>query len=453
MVTSVGDLETEGMASTAMRLVIVGGRVLDPGRFHGLGDVIIEDGRILDIVPGGTKNGVAKSKSANGVTRIEAGGKLIVPGFVDLHVHFREPGFEYKETIATGSASAVAGGFTSVCCMPNTMPVNDNQSVTEFILDAARAAGLANVFPIGAITKGSEGKELAETGELRAAGCVAISDDGKPVTNSAVMRRALEYAKAFDCPVVDHCEDTQLVDGGCMNEGAVSTELGLPGIPSAAEEVMVARNIMLAELTGARLHLPHVSTVGSARLVRDAKSRGVRVTAEACPHHFTLTEEAVRGYDTHAKMNPPLRTWEDVQAIKDALRDGTIDVIATDHAPHAPHEKQLEFAEAPFGIIGLETALPLALSLAEEGVLSLEQVIAKLTSEPARVFGLQKGTLATGADADVVILDPEEAWQVDPARFRSKSRNTPYGGWKVKGRVHRTIVGGRVVFDLHQDVR
>lgn len=436
-----------------MRVMIVGGTVIDPGRFNGRGDVVMEQGKIVEIIPGGEKPSLALNPSTNGVTRIDATGKVVVPGFIDLHVHFREPGFEYKETIKTGSQSAVAGGFTSVCCMPNTKPVNDNQSITEFILEQARVVGLANVFPIGAITKGSEGKELAETGELRAAGCVAISDDGKPVTNSAVMRRALEYAKAFDCPVVDHCEDTDLVDGGCMNEGAISTELGLPGIPSAAEEVMVARNIMLAELTGARLHLPHVSTIGSVRLVREAKGRGVRVTAEACPHHFTLTEEACRGYNTHAKMNPPLRTWKDVQAIKDALRDGTIDVVATDHAPHAPHEKQWEFADAPFGIIGLETAFPLTMGLVDEGVLTLEQAIAKLTCEPARVFGLKKGTLAAGADADVTIIDPAESWEVDPAWFRSKSRNSPYGGWKVKGRVHRTIVGGRVVFDVTAEAR
>lgn len=436
-----------------MRLVIVGGTILDPGRFHGRGDVVIEDGRIAEIIPGGQKAATGKGNPGNGVTRLDATGKVVVPGFVDLHVHFREPGFEYKETIRTGAMSAVAGGFTSVCCMPNTKPVNDSQSVTEFILDQARAVGLATVYPIGAITKGSEGKELAETGELRAAGCVAISDDGKPVMNSAVMRRALEYAKAFDCPVVDHCEDSDLADGGCMNEGVVSTELGLPGIPCAAEEVMVARNIMLAELTGARLHLPHVSTIGSVRLVREAKSRGVRVTAEACPHHFTLTEEAVRGYDTHAKMNPPLRTWQDVQAIKDGLRDGTIDVIATDHAPHAPHEKQWEFADAPFGIIGLETAFPLTMGLVDEGVLSLEQAIAKLTQAPARVFSLRKGTLAVGADADVAIVDPAESWQIDASRFRSKSRNSPFGGWKVKGRVHQTIVGGRVVFDVGQEGR
>lgn len=431
-----------------MRLVITGGTIIDPGRFNGRGDLVIEQGRIVEIRPAQGKSATAKGTTQNGVTRIDATGKLVVPGFVDLHVHFREPGFEYKETIQSGSASAVAGGFTSVCCMPNTKPVNDSQSVTEFILEQARKVALANVFPIGAITKGSEGKELAETGELRAAGCVAISDDGKPVMNSAVMRRAMEYAKAFDCPVVDHCEDSDLVDGGCMNEGVVSTELGLPGIPTAAEEVMVARNIMLAELTGARLHLPHVSTLGSVRMVREAKSRGVRVTAEACPHHFTLTEEAVRGYNTHAKMNPPLRTWKDVQAVKEGLKDGTIEVIATDHAPHAAHEKQLEFADAPFGIIGLETAFPLTMGLVEERILTVEQAIAKLTQDPARVFGLAKGTLAEGADADVTIVDPEETWSVDPARLRSKSRNTPFGGWKVKGRVHQTLVGGRVVFDL-----
>ncbi len=431
-----------------MRVIISGGMIIDPGRFNGRGDLVIEQGRIVEIRPAQGKGATTKGTSQNGVTRIDATGKLVVPGFVDLHVHFREPGFEYKETIQTGSASAVAGGFTSVCCMPNTKPVNDSQSVTEFILEQAKKVALANVFPIGAITKGSEGKELAETGELRAAGCVAISDDGKPVMNSAVMRRAMEYAKAFDCPVVDHCEDTDLVDGGCMNEGVVATELGLPGIPAAAEEVMVARNIMLAELTGARLHLPHVSTIGSVRMVREAKSRGVRVTAEACPHHFTLTEEAVRGYDTHAKMNPPLRTWKDVQAVKEGLKDGTIEVIATDHAPHAAHEKQLEFADAPFGIVGLETAFSLTMGLVEEGTLTLEQAIAKLTQDPARVFGLPKGTLAEGADADVAIVAPDEAWSVDPARLRSKSRNTPFGGWKVKGRIHQTLVGGRVVFDL-----
>ena len=422
-----------------MSILIKGGRVIDPGRFVGIADVLIDGGKISAVGP---------QLSVPVDTRtIQAEGKLVLPGFVDLHVHFREPGFEYKETIQSGSAAAVAGGFTTVCCMPNTSPVNDNQAVTEFILERARLAGLANVLPIGAITKGSEGKELAEIGDLRRSGCVAISDDGKPVMNSLVMRRAMEYASAFDLTVVDHCEDLHLAEGGCMNEWLISTELGLPGIPAAAEDVMVARNLSLSELTGARLHLAHISTAGSVRMVREAKARGILVTAEACPHHFTLTEELVRGYNTHAKMNPPLRTWTDVQAIKEGLRDGTIDVIATDHAPHATQEKQQDFTEAPFGIVGLETALSLTLGLVDEGVLSLEQAIQKLTSAPAVAFGLKKGTLAVGADADVVIVDQHEQWVVDPTRFRSKSRNTPFAGWKVKGRVRTTIVGGRVVFE------
>jgi len=418
---------------------ITGGHVIDPGRFNGMTDVLIDADRIVAVGP--------HLKTPAGATKIDATGRLVLPGFVDLHVHFREPGFEYKESIQSGAAAAVAGGFTSVCCMPNTNPVNDNQAITEFILDRARVAGFANVFPIGAITKGSEGKELAEIGDLRRAGCVAISDDGKPVMNSLVMRRAMEYALAFDVPVVDHCEDLHLAEGGCMNEGAISTELGLPGMPAAAEDVMVARNVALAELTGARLHLAHISTEGSVRMVREAKSRGLKVTAEACPHHFTITEEVVRGYNTYAKMNPPLRTWKDVQAIKEGLRDGTIDVIATDHAPHATQEKQLGFTEAPFGIVGLETALSLTFALVEEGVLSLESAVDKLSTAPAKVFGLAKGTLAVGADADVTIVDQQEQWEVDPAKFRSKSRNTPFAGWKVKGRVRTTIVGGRVVFE------
>ncbi len=425
-----------------MVIHIAGGHVIDPGRFNGMADVLIDEGRIVAVGP--------HLKTPTGATKIDATGRLVLPGFVDLHVHFREPGFEYKESIQSGAAAAVAGGFTSVCCMPNTNPVNDNQAITEFMLDRARAAGLANVFPIGAITKGSEGKELAEIGDLRRAGCVAISDDGKPVMNSLVMRRAMEYALAFDVPVVDHCEDLHLAEGGCMNEGAISTELGLPGMPAAAEDVMVARNVALAELTGARLHLAHISTEGSVRMVREAKSRGLKVTAEACPHHFTITEETVRGYNTYAKMNPPLRTWKDVQAIKDGLRDGTIDVIATDHAPHASQEKQLGFTEAPFGIVGLETALSLTFALVDEGVLSLESAVDKLSTAPAKAFGLAKGTLAVGADADVAIVDQQEQWEVDPAMFRSKSRNTPFAGWKVKGRVTMTIVGGRIVFEAAQ---
>lgn len=426
-------------------ILIKGGHVIDPGRWNGPADVLIEEGKIVRIAPNLSAPQQAEVR--------QAAGRLVLPGFVDVHVHFREPGFEYKETIRSGTGAAVAGGFTSVCCMPNTNPVNDNQSITEFILERAKTAGQAHVFPIGAITKGSEGKELAEIGDLRRAGCVAISDDGRPVMNSLVMRRAMEYALAFDIPVVDHCEDLHLSEGGCMNEGLVSTELGLPGIPSAAEDVMVARNISLAELTGARLHLAHISTAGSVRMVRDAKARGIHVTAEACPHHFTLTEEVARGYNTHAKMNPPLRTWQDVQAIKDGLRDGTIDVIATDHAPHASQEKQQEFTEAPFGVVGLETALPLTLALVEEGVLNLESAVAKLTVQPARAFGLAKGTLAAGADADLVLVDPQARWEVDPARFRSKSRNTPFGGWKVKGLVTMTMVEGRVVFEAGEPGR
>ncbi len=425
-----------------MTILIQGGHVIDPGRFNGIADIVIQDGKISAVAPA--------LKAPAGATVIRAAGQLVMPGFVDLHVHFREPGFEYKETIQSGTAAAVAGGFTSVCAMPNTNPVNDNQSITEFMIDRARTAGNAHLYPIGAITKGSEGKELAEIGDLRRAGCVAISDDGKPVMNSLVMRRAMEYARAFDVPVVDHCEDLHLSEGGCMNEGLVSTELGLPGIPSAAEDVMVARNVSLAELTGARLHLAHISTAGSVRMVREAKSRGLKVTAEACPHHFTLTEELTRGYNTHAKMNPPLRTWQDVQTIKDGLRDGTIDVIATDHAPHATQEKQQEFTEAPFGIVGLETALSLTLALVEEGVLTIESAVEKLATGPAKAFSLNAGTLAVGAPADVAIVDPHMPWEVDPSRFRSKSRNTPFAGWKVKGRVTTTIVSGRVVFELEQ---
>jgi dihydroorotase len=428
-----------------MTILIQGGQVIDPGRFNGVADVLIQDGKIVSVGPA--------LVAPAGAQVIRAAGQLVLPGFVDLHVHFREPGFEYKETIQSGTAAAVAGGFTTVCAMPNTNPVNDNQSITEFMIDRAKAAGNAHLYPIGAITKGSEGKELAEIGDLRRAGCVAISDDGKPVMNSLVMRRAMEYARAFDVPVVDHCEDLHLSEGGCMNEGLVSTELGLPGIPSAAEDVMVARNVSLAELTGARLHLAHISTAGSVRMVREAKARGLTVTAEACPHHFTLTEELTRGYNTHAKMNPPLRTWQDVQAIKEGLRDGTIDVIATDHAPHATQEKQQEFTEAPFGIVGLETAFSLTLALVEEGVLTIESAVEKLATAPAKAFSLHAGTLAVGAPADVAIVDPHAQWEVDPSRFRSKSRNTPFAGWKVKGQVTTTIVSGRVVFELRRPER
>jgi dihydroorotase len=422
-----------------MAIVIQGGHILDPGRFNGVGDLMIDNGKIAAI---GREVGVP-----SGVTKLSAKGRLVVPGFVDLHVHFREPGFEYKETIQSGAASAVAGGFTTVCCMPNTNPVNDNQAITEFMLERARAAGLANVLPIGAITKGSEGKELAEIGDLRRAGCVAISDDGRPVMNSLVMRRAMEYALAFDIPVVDHCEDLHLAEGGCMNEGLISTELGLPGIPAAAEDVMVARNVSLAELTGARLHLAHISTAGSVRMVREAKSRGIKVTAEACPHHFTLTEEVVRGFNTLAKMNPPLRTWQDVQAIKDGLRDGTIDVIATDHAPHHADEKLVEFDRAPFGIVGLETAVPLVLDrLVHAGRIGVKRMIELMSVNAARVLNLPGGSLGEGQAADITILAPDAVTTIHAARLRSKSKNTPFDGWSLRGAVAATLVGGRIVY-------
>ncbi|HEX9021093.1 MAG TPA: dihydroorotase [Nitrospirota bacterium] len=420
-----------------MNIIIKNGHIIDPAnKIDGKFDILASDGKIA-------KLGKPGSLSAGGAQVIDASGKLVVPGLIDMHVHLREPGFEYKETIATGTAAARAGGFTSVCCMPNTNPVNDNRSVTEFILSQARDAA-ARVYPIGAITKGSKGEELAEMSELREAGCLAVSDDGKPVMNAAIMRRALEYSKIFDMLIVSHCEDSSLSGKGVMNEGVVSTELGLRGIPYAAEDVMVARDLSLSELTGGRLHIAHVSTAGSVRLIRDAKARGVRVTAETCPHYFTLTEEAVRGYNTMAKMNPPLRTANDVAEIKQGLRDGTIDVIATDHAPHAMDEKSGEFDYAPFGIVGLETALALSLRLAGEDVLSIAEVIRKLSINPASVLKLNKGALSVGADADITVIDPDAEWTVNASQFKSKSKNTPFNSCKLKGRAAQTIVGGKV---------
>ncbi|MBI3596884.1 MAG: dihydroorotase [Nitrospirae bacterium] len=429
-----------------MNLLIRNGRLIDPAhRRDEMTDVLIENGKISRI------GKTLKSDGPKSETQIIDGtDQWVVPGFVDVHVHLREPGFEYKETIKTGTEAAAAGGFTSVCCMPNTNPVNDNQAVTRLIREKARQEGRVHVFPIGAITKGSKGEELSEIGDLVEAGCVAITDDGKPVMNSGVMRRAMEYSLAFDLPVIDHCEDEHLMDGGVMNEGVVSMELGLRGIPAAAEEVMVARNLILAELTGARLHLAHVSTAGSVRLIREAKSRGARVTAETCPHYFILTEEAARGYNTSAKMNPPLRTVQDRDAIRQGLKDGTLDVIATDHAPHTEDEKNREFDLAPFGIVGLETALPLTLVLVEEGVLSLDEAVARLTVNPARVMRLNKGHLGIGADADLCLIDPEATWTVDPRRLRSKSTNTPFAGWRMKGLVAMTIVDGRVVYSTEE---
>ena len=419
-----------------MNILIKNGRVIDPA--NGVDeklDILVSEGRIA-------KLGKPGSITANGAGVVDVDQRLVVPGLIDMHVHLREPGFEYKETIASGAAAAAAGGFTSVCCMPNTNPVNDSRSVAEFILSQARQAP-ARVYPIGAVTKGSKGEELTEMGELFSAGCVAVSDDGKPVMNAAVMRRALEYSKIFDMLIISHCEDSALAAKGVMNEGIVSTELGLRGIPSAAEDVMTARDIALAELTGGRLHIAHVSTAGSVQMIRDAKARGVKVTAETCPHYFSLTDEAVRGYNTMAKMNPRLRTAADVEAIKQGLRDGTIDVIATDHAPHAADEKAGEFDYAPFGIVGLETALGLALKLVEEGVLPLVELLAKMSARPAAILKLDKGSLSPGFDADITIIDPTVEWMVKSSEFKSKSRNTPFEGWKLKGRAVQTMVAGR----------
>lgn len=419
-----------------MNILIKNGRVIDPANDTDERlDLLVSSGKIVRI-------GRPGSILADGPHVIDASGMLVVPGLIDMHVHLREPGFEYKETIETGTASARAGGFTSVCCMPNTRPVNDNRSVTEYILSQAAKAASTNVFPIGAITKQSAGEELSEMGELYDAGCVAVSDDGRPVMNASLMRRAMEYARIFDIPVISHCEDITLSANGVMNDGFISTELGLRGIPSAAEDVMVARDIILAELTGSRLHIAHVSTAGSVRLIREAKQRGVKVTAETCPHYFTLTEEAVKGYNTMAKMNPPLRTDEDIEAVKKGLKDGVIDVIATDHAPHAMDEKAVEFDAAAFGIVGLETALGLAFKLVHEGALTVTDLVRLLSYNPATILKLEKGTLSVGADADITIIDPEVEWVVDPSGFRSKSKNTPFEGWRLKGRAIHTIVGG-----------
>lgn len=419
-----------------MNILIRNGHIIDPANsVDEKLDLLVVDGRIA-------KLGTAGSLGAEGAEVIEAAGKLVVPGLIDLHVHLREPGYEYKETIATGTAAAQAGGFTAVCCMPNTNPVNDTRSVTEYILAQAARSASARVLPIGAITKGSKGEELAEMGDLHDAGCVGVSDDGRPVMSAAVMRRAMEYSRVFDIPVISHCEDASLAAKGVMNEGFVATELGLRGIPNAAEDVMVARDIALAELTGARVHLCHVSTAGAVRMIREAKQRGVKVTAETCPHYFTLTDDAVRGYNTMAKMNPPLRTADDVAAIRQGLRDGTIDAIATDHAPHGMDEKLEEFDNAPFGIVGLETAVGLAFRLYTDGVLTLNDLVRRMSLAPSRIIGFG-GTLSAGAPADITIIDPVLAWTVNASEFRSRSRNTPFEGWKLKGKAVRTIVDGR----------
>lgn len=425
-----------------MRLLIANGHLVDPSQGQNSGkNLLVEDGRVSALL--------ARGESApEGTQVMDATGLVVAPGFIDMHVHLREPGQEYKETIASGAAAAVAGGWTSVCAMPNTDPINDSPAVTRFIIEQAERAGLANVFPIGAVTKGSTGTELAEMGEMKQAGIVAVSDDGRPIPSSGMMRRAMEYARGFGLTVVDHCEDRSLAACGVMHEGRWSLILGLKGMPAASEEMDAVRDCALAELTGARVHLAHVSTRGAIEAVRRAKERGLPVTCEVAPHHWALLDEAVEGYDTNTKMNPPLRSREHVDAIMEALRDGTIDAIATDHAPHHADEKALEYDRAPFGITGLETGVGLALDrLVNEGVIGLERFVELCSVNPARIFNLSdRGTLRKGAWGDVTIFDPELSWTFDAARSKSKCRNTPFDGWTMRGAAIATIVAGRLVY-------
>lgn len=430
-----------------MRYLIRGGTIIDPSQgLEKTADLLIEDGRIAAIGEALATEG-ADGFDADFDAVFDASGLYVAPGFVDLHVHLREPGEEYKETVATGVAAAVAGGFTSVCAMPNTKPVNDNASITRTIIEKARQAQLANVFPIGAITRGSLGEELAEMAEMKAAGAVAVSDDGRPVMNAQVMRHAMEYARDHDLVVVDHCQDLHLSAGGVMHEGCCSTRLGLKGISRAAEDSQVSRDIILSEITGARAHIAHLSTKGAVELVREAKRRGLPVTCEVTPHHLALTDAAVMSFDPNTKMNPPLRESEDCAALIEAVLDGTIDAIATDHAPHHADEKMLEFDHAPFGVVGLETALGVVLTkLYHSGRVPLARLIEMLTIGAAKVFSLDRGTLQKGAVADITIFDINREWMVEPHRFHSKSRNTPFTGWQLRGAVVATFVEGREVF-------
>jgi dihydroorotase len=425
-----------------MKLILKGGRVIDPANGRdGAFDVLIENGRIAR---------VGRDLPAEGadVMAIDPGW-IVAPGLVDIHVHLRQPGQEHKETIATGTASAVAGGFTAVACMPNTDPVNDHPGITQFVLKKAAEAQLARVYPIGAVSLGSNGQQLAELGEQKAAGCIAFTDDGRPVATALLMRRALEYAGMLGVPIIDHCEDPTLKGDGVAHEGFVASALGLRGIPGAAEAVMVERDVSLAELTGAHVHIAHMSARQSLRAVRAGKERGIRVTCEVAPHHFTLTDDALDGpvkYDTNLKMNPPLRERADRDAMLDGIADGTVDVIATDHAPHHADEKLVEFDRAPFGIVGLETAVPIVFDrLVHTGRISLVRMIDLLSTNPARLIGVPGGTLSEGAAADVTILAPDRRVRIDAASLKSKSRNTPFDGWEFRGGVVATIVGGRVV--------
>ena len=423
-------------------ILLQGGRIVDPSSdMDQAGDVLIQDGKIAGVGRG--------LKPPDGALVRNVTGKVIAPGLIDLHVHLREPGNEDEETVASGARAAAAGGFTAICAMPNTDPVTDNQAAVGFIVRQSGRAGLARVHPIGAVSIGQRGERLAEFGEMVGAGAVAVSDDGKPIVSSHLMRTALEYARTFDIPVADHCEDPTLSAGGVMHEGLVATRLGLKGIPAAAEEIMVARDVLLAELTGGHVHLCHISARGSVAIIRDAKERGVRVTAEATPHHLVLTDVACEEYDTHAKMNPPLRETMDVEALQGALKEGVIDCIASDHAPHAYDEKEAAFDDAPFGIVGLETAFAVAhTDLVGGGLFTLPELIRRMSTEPARVLHLPGGTLAPGTVADIVVLDPAAKWTVDPATFHSKSRNTPFTGRALTGRALLTMVAGAIVHDV-----
>ena len=421
-------------------ILLRGGRLIDPSRgIDEKGDLLIARG-IVESVGG-------KLGDPDDADVIDCAGLIVSPGFIDVHCHLREPGREDVETVATGARAAAAGGFTAVCAMPNTEPVTDNQAAVGFIVRQAQRAAAARVYPIGAISVGQAGKVLAEFGEMVGAGAVAVSDDGRPVASAQLMRTALEYARTFRIPVIDHCEEPTLAAGGAMNEGIVSAELGLKGIPAEAEEIMVIRDILLARLTGGHVHLAHMSTRGSVELIRWGKDRGINVTAEVCPHHLSLTEESVRGYDTDAKMNPPLRTAADVEALQEAVKDGTIDLIATDHAPHHYDEKEREFADAPNGIVGLETALSVVVTnLVKDGSLGYSDLIERMACAPARIFNLPGGRLEKGSVADITVFDPKAEWVVEPSKFLSKGRNTPYAGMALTGRAACTIVAGLVVY-------
>jgi dihydroorotase len=423
-------------------LVLQGGRIIDPSQnLDVTGDVVVIDGKIAHAGPRG---GVP-----DGAEIVDCTDTIVSPGFIDVHCHLREPGREDVETIATGARAAAAGGFTAVCAMPNTDPVTDNQAAVGFVVRQGQKAHAARVYPIGAISVRQEGHALAEVGEMVGAGAVAISDDGRPVASAQLMRTALEYARTFTIPVIDHCEEPTLAVGGEMNEGIVSARLGLRGVPSEAEEIMVIRDILLGRRTGGHIHIAHASTKGSVELIRWGKDRGIAVTAEVCPHHLSLTEDAVEGYETNAKMNPPLRTAEDVAVLGDAVRDGTIDVIATDHAPHHYDEKEREFADAPNGIVGFETALAVVVtSLVGPGIVDFATLVERMSVAPARIFHLPGGSLARGQPADITVFDPAREWVVDPAQFLSKGRNTPYAGRKLRGRAICTVVGGRIVYHI-----